>query len=132
MLKNYGKYQIFVAITLVSIFLATILFLPSFAQLASVIMVLISIGIAVTLIFQKNWLTYQQAECTREKMIRNLAFDLLGLFLTMGAALYAGGLAGGYVGLRAGFWFGLAAAFLAGFAAAWAVRSVWGRWAALA
>ena len=60
-------------------------------------------------------------------MIRNLVLDLLGLILTIGAAMYVGRLTGGYFGLRAGFWVGLIAGFLAGFFAAWVVRSVWGR-----
>jgi len=76
---------------------------------------------------QKHWQRFNQAECTREKMIRNLALDIIGLLLTLSAAMYVGRLAGGYFGLRAGFWFGLMAGFLGGFVAAWAVRSVWGR-----
>ena len=65
-------------------------------------------------------------------MKRNLILDLIGLLLTMGAAMYVGRLAGGYVGLHAGFWFGLLAGFLGGFLAVWAVRSAWGRVVALA
>ncbi|MGD8405950.1 MAG: hypothetical protein PVJ21_20005 [Anaerolineales bacterium] len=82
---------------------------------------------AIVLILRKHWGTYQQAECTREKMIRNLSFDILGFLLTMGTAMYVGRLAGGYVGLHNGFWIGLLAGFLGGFAAAWTVRAVWGR-----
>ena len=60
-------------------------------------------------------------------MLRNTSLDLLGLALTMGAAIYFGRLAGGYFGLRSGIWVGLLAGFMGGFGAAWAVRSVWGR-----
>jgi len=82
---------------------------------------------AITFILQTHWKAYRQAECTREKMIRNLALNLLGLLFTLGAAMYIGRLAGGYFGIRAGFWIGLFAGFLGGFLAAWVVRSIWGR-----
>ena len=59
--------------------------------------------------------------------MRNLAFDIISLLLTMGAAMYVGRLAGGYFGLRTGFWFGMLAGFLGGFVAAWMVRAVFGR-----
>lgn len=101
---------------------------PELTRLISIHVLLISIGLMVGNIFKNHRQAYQRAECTREKMVRNLGFDLFGLLLTMGAAMYFGRLAGGYFGLRAGFWIGLISGFLGGFAAAWAVRSAWGRW----
>ena len=91
------------------------------------LVLLISITMAIALILRKHWKTYQQAECTREKMIRNLSLDILGFLLTMGTAMYIGRGAGEYFGVRSGLWIGLLASFLGGFVAAWAVRSVWGR-----
>ena len=82
---------------------------------------------AIMLILQKHWKAYQQAECTREKMMHNLAFDIISLLLTMGAAMYVGRLAGGYFGLRAGFWLGMLAGFLGGFVAAWMVKYLLGQ-----
>jgi hypothetical protein len=90
--------------------------------------ILLSLSFTILLNNQKHQKSYQQAECTHEKMIRNLSLDIIGLLLTMGTAMYVGRLAGGYFGLHAGFWIGLLAGFLGGFAAAWGVRSVWGRW----
>ena len=131
MFKYFKKHRTFIAIILLSILLTTFLFLPTQTQVVSMLMVLISIGIVTVIIFEKHWIAYQQAECTREKMIRNLALDLLGLLFTMGVAMYIGRLAGGYFGIHAGFWFGLFAGFLVGFVAAWVVRSIWGRLVAL-
>jgi fructose-specific phosphotransferase system IIC component len=85
------------------------------------------ISVAILFNNRKHWQTYQQAEYTWEKMVRNLSFDLLGFLLAMGAAMVVGSLAGKYIGLRAGFWFGLLAGFVGGFLAAWLVRSAWGR-----
>ena len=107
--------------------LASMFFWPNITSWISIILLVISIGTALYLIVLKHRQSYQQAECTREKMVRNLGIDLLGLLLTMVTAMYCGQLAGGYFSLRAGFWFGLLAGFLGGFAAAWLVRSAWGK-----
>ena len=53
--------------------------------------------------------------------------DLLGLLLTMVAAISIGGAAGQWAGMRAGLWAGLLEGFVVGFLAALAVRSAWGR-----
>ena len=127
MLENLMKRRTLIAITLTLTLVISVLYFPTFAQIVSMLVLVLSVSMAIVLILRKHWGTYQQAECTREKMIRNLAFDIFGFLLTMGAAMYMGGLAGGYVGLHAGFWIGLLAGFLGGFVAAWAVRSVWGR-----
>ncbi len=68
-----------------------------------------------------------QAECTREKMKRNLFLDLIGLLPTMAAAIFAGGQVGQWAGVRAGLWAGLLEGFAVGFLAAWVVRSAWGK-----
>ena len=132
MLKYLEKYRTLIAIILISILLVTFLFLPAHMQVASIVMLLISIGMAMLMIIQKHQRAFQNAEYTREKMTRNLSLDLLGLLLTMGAAMYVGMLAGSYVGIRAGFWVGLLAGFVGGFVAAWVVRFVWGKVVALA
>ena len=127
MLKYLEKHRTLIAIILLSILLATFLFAPAFKQLASMVMLVSSITMAVVLVSQKHWKTYQNAECTREKMIRNQVFDLLGLLLTMGAAILVGRFAGEYFGIRMGIWVGLLAGFAGGFLAAWGVRTVWGK-----
>ena len=132
MIELLQKQRILVSIVLVLIVIATILFSPVYLRFMSIVLLLLSISIAILYIFQKHWESYQKAECTREKMVHNLALDILGLILTIGSAMYIGRLAGGYFGLRSGFWFGLIVGFLGGFVAAWAVRSVWGRLFALA
>ena len=127
MLTTIQKHAPIISILLLIALLATLFFYPAASRVLSTIVIVFGIGTAIILTVQKHWQTYQNTEYTREKMIRNLALDLLGLALTMGAAMYAGRLAGGYFGIRAGLWAGLFAGFAGGFAAAWAVRSVWGR-----
>ena len=121
----------FFSIILVIVSMGILITWPVLSRQASMLILVTSIGMAITVTTQKHWQAYQQAECTREKLIRNLALDLLGLLLTMGAALYMGRLAGGYFGIRVGFWVGLFAGFLVGFLAAWVIRSIWGRLVAL-
>jgi hypothetical protein len=107
--------------------LASFFFWPSITSSISLILLTASLGMAIFLVIQKHWQTYKQAECTREKMIRNLSLDLLGFLLTLGAAMYAGRLAGTYVGLSTGLWFGLIAGFIGGFLSAWVVRFAWSK-----
>lgn len=127
MLKNLKKPRTLIAVFLTLILVISVLFFPVLAQVASIVVLVISISMAISLIIRKHWESYQQAECTREKMTRNLILDLFGLLFTMGAAIYIGRLAGGYFGFRAGFWVGLLAGFVGGFLAAWLVRSAWGK-----
>ena len=135
MLKFLEKRQTLIAIILAIIILATLLFWPEYINSISIVAVVTSIGLMIALVLQKHWQTYQNAECTQEKMLRNGTIDLLGLLLTIGAAILVGRFAGEYIGLHAGVWVGLASAslstglagFAGGFLAAWAVRSAWGR-----
>lgn len=112
---------------LLSALLASMFFWPHLTPWLSLALLLVGLGMPIFFAVQKHWQKFNQAECTREKMVRNLGFDLLGLLLTMGVAMYAGRLAGGYLGLHAGFWIGLLAGFLGGFLGAWMARSVWGK-----
>lgn len=107
--------------------LASMFFLPGITPWISITMLATSIGMAIFLSARKHWRAYQQAECTREKTIRNLLLDLLGFLLSMAAAIYAGGMAGKTLGQSFGIWIGLLAGFAGGFVAAWAIRSVWGK-----
>ena len=86
--------------------LASMFFWPNITPWISIILLVISIGMTLFLIVQKHWQSYQQAECTREKMIRNLTRDVLGLLLAMSAAIFAGGQAGQWAGMQAGLWVG--------------------------
>ena len=116
---------IFILVLIVSL-AVSIFYLRNKVVLTSITLIVTSACIAIALTTQKYWKSYQLAEYTREKMLRTLLLDLLGLLCAMAAALYAGWLAGGYFGLHVGFWLGLLAGFLGGFSAAWAVRWAWG------
>lgn len=120
-------FLISIPLLLLLALLASMFFWPNVAPLISIALLVISIGMTLFLTAQKHWQTYRKAEYTREKALRNLILDLLGLLLTMGTAIYVGGLAGGYFGVRTGLWFGLLAGFAGGFLAAWLVRSTWGK-----
>ena len=132
MLENLKKPRTLIAIFLTLALVISVLYFPIFAPIISMLILLISVGMALIIILQNHWHAYFEAECTREKMIRNLARDVFGLLLAMSAAIFAGGQAGQWAGMQAGLWAGLGAGFLVGFLAAWAVRSVWGRLVPLA
>ena len=127
MYKTIKKFWNFLYIIFVTVFIVSLLFWPAFVGLIGRTVLIWSIATAIIVSLQNHWQTYVQAECTREKMMRTLFLDLIGLFLTMAAAIFAGGQAGGWAGMRSGLWAGLGAGFLVGFLAAQIVRSVWGR-----
>ena len=126
MIEYFKKHPTRIVIFFILILLVAFLFFPAQMKLISKVMFLMSTYLAIAVIFQKYWKSYQLAEYTREKMLHTLLLDLLGLLCAMAAALYAGWLAGGYFGLHVGFWLGLLAGFAGGFSAAWAVRWAWG------
>ena len=127
MLKHLEKHRIFVSIIITVVTLSSLIFWPMYSRIISKVIFLTSISMAIAFLVRNHWQAYLQAECTREKMMRNMSLDLIGLLFTMAAAIYAGGQAGGWAGLRLGLWAGLAVGFLAGFIAAWVVRSLWGK-----
>ena len=77
-----------ILILLLFALLASVFFLPKVTPSISFALLTMSLGLSIFLVIHKHWKAYQQAECTREKTIRNLALDLLGLLITMGAAMY--------------------------------------------
>jgi hypothetical protein len=121
------KHWNFLYIIFVTVPMLSLLFWPAFLGLMGRATLIWSIATAIIFSVQNHWQAYLQAECTREKMVHNLSLDLIGLLLTMAAAIFVGGQAGHWAGVRTGLWTGLAAGFLVGFLAAWIVRSVWGR-----
>ena len=127
MLKQLEKHRILVSIIITVVALSSLIFWPMYSRIISKAIFVVSISMAVAFLVRNHWQAYLQAECTREKMTRNISLDLIGLLLTMAAAIFAGGQAGGWAGLRGGLWAGLGAGFLAGFLAAWVVRSLWGK-----
>lgn len=107
------------------------LYLPALTSALSLMVIIFSLATTIFIITKNHLKNYLQAECTREKMARNLSLDLIGLLLSMAAAIFAGGQAGQWAGIQAGLWASLAAGFLVGFLAAWVARSLWGRLIAL-
>ena len=125
MLETLRTSWAFVSLLLIFALLACLVFWPALAQPLGAAVLVMSLGMTVLFTIQNHW--QHRRAGGGNQFIRDLALDLLGLGLTLGAAMYAGQLAGAYVGLRAGFWAGLAAGFVCGFLAAWGTRLVWKR-----
>ncbi len=95
MLEYLEKHRIFISTVLIAIALTTLLFWPMFSNLTSMAIFLISPGMVIVLSFQKHQRAYQNAEATREKMLRKFSLDVIGLLLVLAAAILAGEWAGG-------------------------------------
>lgn len=127
MFKQLEKHRMLISLVLTALALTTLFLWPAYSRQVSMVILLTGISMAMAFIVRAHWKAYRQEECTREKMVRNLSLDLIGLLLTMAAAIFAGGAAGGWAGMQAGMWVGLLEGFAVGFLAAWVVRSAWGR-----
>jgi len=127
MLKRLEKHRMLISIVLTAVALTTLLFWPAYSRQISKVIFLTSISMAIAFIARNHWQAYLQAECTSEKMARNLSLDIIGLLLTMSTAIFAGGKVGQWAGVRAGLWAGLLEGFAVGFLAAWVVRLAWGK-----
>ncbi|NOY98517.1 MAG: hypothetical protein GXP40_04830 [Chloroflexi bacterium] len=115
----------------VIIMLIAQIFMPIIAQQLSLSILLIVTTIAIGQLVRQHLIAYRQGQLTREKVAHSLLFDLLGLLLTMSAAVWLGGLAGQYAAqrVRTGFTAiiaSLLAALVVGFIAAWLVQRTWG------
>ncbi len=137
-------------ILLIIILLIALIFYPDISQALSIAILTFSIGIAIIFTIHRNWEAKKSNELTNSQFARNTFFDLLGLALTMGAAIWlghfdklsvnsAGGYAGQAVGMEAGQTWGITSTALsariagivagmgAGFSGALLVGRVWGR-----
>ncbi len=149
MLKTLQKHAPTISILLLIALLVALLFYPDSSRALSMGILTFSIGTAIVFIIHRNWQKHnpstgsgqEHSEKTHSEFLRNTALDLIGLALTMGAAIWLGRLAGGYAGMaggsRAGQHFdyaqyrlwgmlaGILAGMTAGFFAAWSVGRVW-------
>ncbi len=142
MLKTLQKHAPTISILLLVALLVALLFYPDSSRTLSMGILIFSIGTAIIFIIHRNWQKHnpstgtgqEHSENTLSEFLRNTFLDLIGLALTMGAAIWLGRLAGGYAGLavgsRAGQLWGMLAGILvgmgAGFIGAWSVGRVWG------
>ena len=135
MLKTLQKHAPTISILLLIALLVALLFYPDSSRNLSMGILTFSIGTAIIFIIHRNWQKQKEDELSNTDFLRNTALDLVGLALTMGAAIWLGRLAGGYAGMAVGsragqLWgmlAGISAGMMAGFIAAWSVGRVWGR-----
>jgi hypothetical protein len=138
MSKALEKFWPIISLLLILALLVSLLFWPAPARSLSEIVLFVGIGMAVFFTIRRNWQAHQQGKITRARFVRSTILDLIGLALTMAAALWLGGaaaafstrLAGQYAAQRAGasslaVIAGLLAAVTAGFLAGWLVQHAW-------
>jgi hypothetical protein len=135
MLANFQKYTLTIPIMLLVTLLVALLIYPASSQALATIVLVFGIGTAIAFTINSNLEKHKKAELTRSEFIRNTFLDLLGLALTMGAAMWLGRLAGGYAGQSVsikvgqgwGMAAGIAAGMVVGFGAAFLVGKIWGK-----
>jgi len=127
MIRKLQKHALVVSILLLATLLLTLLFYPEISQTLSTALLTFGIGTAIIFAIQSNRETKQNDELTNTQFARNITIDLLGLAITMGAAMWLGRMAGGYAGETWGMIVGIVAGIAVGFGAALVVGKVWGK-----
>jgi hypothetical protein len=121
------KYFPWVMLGLFAALIISMLRFPGATPRISLVLLVLSLGMAGFFIVQKQWARYKEGQVTGARFTRNVLLEVLGLLLTMAAASYLGGAAGTRMGLSYGMWAGLAAGIACGFLVAWLVRRLWAR-----
>ena len=125
-MKLSQKLASIIVFLLFAAFLITLLFYPSLSIALSLAIIIFTIGTAIFFTTNNNWKDKKRGELTNSEFARNTAFDLIGLALTMGAAIWLGRLAGNYVWQIWGMIAGIFAAMAVGLVVAFIVGRIWG------
>ena len=96
------KYWPFVSLILISLLLASLFFWPALSSPLGMIVLVLAVGIAIIFTVRRHWNAYKNDELTRTQLTRNIAVDVLGIFITISIISFLGGLVGQYVGFLAG------------------------------
>jgi len=135
MLKPLQKHAPTISILLLVVLLIALFFFPPSSRVLSTIIIVFGIGTAIIFTVHGNWQEHnpstssgqEKGKTTCSEFIRNTIIDLLGLALTMGAAMWLGRLAGSYAGISWGMLVGIIAGMAVGFGVAFLVQKVWGK-----
>ena len=77
-------------------------FWPALSSSLGLAVLILAVGIAILFTIRKHWNSYQAGVLSRTQLTRNIAIDVLGIFITISLISLLGGLAGQYVGFLAG------------------------------
>jgi len=119
------KYFPWITLPLFAALIISLVRYPQATPRISLLLLVLSLGMALFFIVQKQLARYRHGGMSGTRFTRNVLLEVLGLLLTIAAASYLGGAAGTRMGLSFGAWAGLAAGIVCGFLAAWFVRKLW-------
>jgi hypothetical protein len=142
MLKTLEKYWPIISILFIAALLACLLFWPSASRLFGLVVLVLSVTMGIAFTIRKHILAWRKGQIDRSTMIRNSTVDVLGMLITIIAAiliagrvaqsvgLFAGGAAESQwpgSGMIAGILSGMAAGLLIGLLIGRFVQTTWGR-----
>ena len=91
MITKLEKHLTIIFIILLLAILACFLLWPSMAQTLAWILALSGVVLTTVFIARKYYLSYQQGRITHKEMIRDIVFELLGIVVTIGVAVWMAG-----------------------------------------
>ena len=83
MSKLFEKSWRIISIILLLILLASLFFWPSLSSPLGMAVLVLAVGIAIFFTIRKHWGAYKNDELTRTQLTRNIAVDVLGIFITI-------------------------------------------------
>jgi hypothetical protein len=102
MLATFERRRAIISILLIFALLACLLFRPGVSRPLGLVVVLISVGMAITFTVQKHIRAWQKGQIDRPTMIRNIVVEVLGVLITITAVLLVAGKVAQVVGMAAG------------------------------
>src|SRR6266478_5507993 len=89
MLKILEKHWSIISILLLIAILASLFFWPGISRSFGTVVLVVSIGIVVAFAVAKQVRMYRQGRIDGLALVRSIALDLIGILLTMAAAIFA-------------------------------------------
>ena len=119
-----------ISLLLLLILLAVLIFMPSLSGVFSIAALLVSLGMAIVFIVHRQMKSHRSGKINRAGMLRNIAFEIFGLFFTIALAFLIVGRLIETMNLSSGLWemgIAIVLSLLIGLVIGWLVKVTWGK-----
>lgn len=97
MIKIFEKHWLLISMLFLLAVLASFILFHTIAQPLSWILIIAGIGIAVFFSVRRNFQSFQQGKFSRASAIRNILIEILGMLLSIAAAVWLTGKAASWI-----------------------------------
>jgi len=102
MINNLEKSWPFIAFVLFIAILISLFLWPTITPFLVLILIIVGTGMAITFAVRRRVQAYRQGRIDRLALLRGISLDIVGILITIIAAVLLGGKAGEYIGQKTG------------------------------